>query len=215
MSRLYRIVMSLLLVGALSACSSNYSGSRTQPVGYGYNASPIDFTIKEDRERLFKDFEKRKQITSHRADRREAAKLRNKDSRTTGPKLDPVAARKIINAYRQRNGLRPLKLDLKLVKAARAHSKDLAKHDKISHRGSDGSKPWDRVVRAGYNPGLTAENVGTGQMTLTEVLRGWQHSPSHKKNLLLPDATHMGIALVHNPKSGYKTFWTLVLGRPL
>ena len=35
------------------------------------------------------------------------------------------------------------------------------------------------------------------------------------KNLLLPDATHMGIALVQNPTSEYKTFWTLVLGKPL
>ena len=32
------------------------------------------------------------------------------------------------------------------------------------------------------------------------------------KNLLLKDAKHMGIALVHDGKTEFKTFWTLVLG---
>jgi uncharacterized protein YkwD len=45
-----------------------------------------------------------------------------------------------------------------------------------------------------------------------EVLRGWEESPGHNKNLLLPDATHMGIALVQDPKTEFKSFWTLVIG---
>ena len=35
------------------------------------------------------------------------------------------------------------------------------------------------------------------------------------KNLLLSDAEYMGIALVQEPKSEFKTFWTLVLGTPM
>ena len=35
------------------------------------------------------------------------------------------------------------------------------------------------------------------------------------KNLLLGDAEHMGIALVHEPKTEFKTFWTLVVGSSL
>jgi uncharacterized protein YkwD len=44
------------------------------------------------------------------------------------------------------------------------------------------------------------------------VLNGWQHSRSHNANLLLSDAEEIGIAVVYNPSTQFKTFWTLVLG---
>jgi len=62
---------------------------------------------------------------------------------------------------------------------------------------------------------LAAENVGTGQISFKEVLRGWEESPGHNKNLLLSDATHMGIALVQDPKTEFKSFWTLVIAAPM
>jgi uncharacterized protein YkwD len=46
-------------------------------------------------------------------------------------------------------------------------------------------------------------------------MKGWQASPGHNKNLLLPEAEHMGIALAHDPKTEFKTFWTLVIAAPL
>lgn len=126
--------------------------------------------------------------------------------------LDPEKARDLINQYRHDKGLKPLQLNAQLTEAAKAHSRDLAQWDRISHYGSDGSNPWDRVKRAGYHARLAAENVGTGQVDFQEVLRGWKESPGHNKNLLLPDATHMGIALVQDPKTEFKSFWTLVIG---
>ncbi len=139
--------------------------------------------------------------------------LADRDYGTT--KLDAEQARDVINAYRQKSGLKPLKLNAALTEAAKAHSKDLAKWDRISHYGSDGSNPWDRVKRAGYNAKVAAENVGTGQASIVEVMKGWQESPGHNKNLLLADAEHMGIALVQDPKTEFKTFWTLVIGASL
>ena len=129
--------------------------------------------------------------------------------------LDPEKARELINAYRKEKGLKPLKINTALTEAAKAHSRDLAKWDRISHFGSDGSNPWDRVKRAGYNAKLAAENVGTGQASIEEVVKGWQASAGHNKNLLLADAEHMGIALVQDPRTEFKTFWTLVVGSPL
>jgi uncharacterized protein YkwD len=129
--------------------------------------------------------------------------------------LNPETAREAINRYRKTKGLKPLKLDAELTTAARAHATDLAKWDRISHYGSDGSNPWDRVKRAGYNAKLAAENVGTGQVTFDEVMKGWQDSPGHNKNLLQAEAQHMGIALVQDPKTECKTFWTLVIGSRL
>jgi uncharacterized protein YkwD len=133
----------------------------------------------------------------------------------SGTRLDAERARDLVNAYRREKGLRPLKLQPALTEAARAHARDLAKWDRISHFGSDGSNPWDRVKRAGYNARLTAENVGTGQVSLDEVIKGWKSSPGHNKNLLLPEAEHMGIALVQDSKTEFKTFWALVVASPL
>ncbi len=126
--------------------------------------------------------------------------------------LDPERARDIINQYRAEKGLKPVKLNAALTEAAKAHSRDLSKWDRISHYGSDGSNPWDRVKRTGYKARLAAENVGTGQISFDEVMKGWKESAGHNKNLLLPDAREMGIALVQDPKTEFKSFWTLVLG---
>ncbi|MEQ8823055.1 MAG: CAP domain-containing protein [Filomicrobium sp.] len=126
--------------------------------------------------------------------------------------LNSERALVVINEYRKANGLRALKLNAKLTAAAKAHSRDLAKWDRISHYGSDGSNPWDRVKRTGYKPRLAAENVGTGQVTFEEVMRGWKESAGHNKNLLLADAREAGLALVNDPRTEFKSFWTLVLG---
>jgi len=130
----------------------------------------------------------------------------------SGTRLDVAKARDIINQYRVDNGLKPLRLNADLSAAAKAHARDLAKWDRISHYGSDGSNPWDRVKRTGYRAKLAAENVGTGQIDFEEVMRGWKASPGHNKNLLLADAEEMGLALVNDPKTEFKSFWTLVLG---
>jgi uncharacterized protein YkwD len=129
--------------------------------------------------------------------------------------LDLERARQLINAYRKQHGLKPLTLNTALTEAAKLHSRDLAKWDRISHYGSDGSNPWDRVKRVGYRAKVAAENVGTGQASIEEVLKGWEASPGHNKNLLLRDAEHMGIALVQDPRTEFKTFWTLLVGSSL
>jgi uncharacterized protein YkwD len=137
------------------------------------------------------------------------------DRNYSGTTLDANKARDLINQYRAESGLAPLKLNVALTDAAKEHSRDLAKWDRISHYGSDGSNPWDRVKRTGYKPKLAAENVGTGQVSFDEVLRGWKDSPGHNKNLLLSDAREMGLALVQDPKTEFKSFWTLVIATPM
>jgi uncharacterized protein YkwD len=139
-----------------------------------------------------------------------AGSLQDRDY--SGTSLNPEMARDLINQYRREKGLKPLKLNPALTEAAKEHSRDLAKWDRISHYGSDGSNPWDRVKRTGYKAKLAAENVGTGQVSFDEVLRGWKESAGHNKNLLLGDAQEMGLALVQDPKTEFKSFWTLVIG---
>jgi uncharacterized protein YkwD len=226
---MYRVVLSAGLIALLGACSlgssaitSGFAESDSSPTTTasvaparpvesvalgGEPSAPRAATVQPAVQRMAKLDDK---APSGSYERAPAGALADRDYSHT--QLDAEIARSLINDYRKSKGLKPLKLNTELTEAAKSHSRDLAKWDRISHYGSDGSNPWDRVKRAGYKARLAAENVGTGQVDFKEVLRGWEESPGHNKNLLLADAHDMGIALVQDPKTEFKSFWTLVIG---
>lgn len=218
---MYRVALTVGIASALAGCSL---GSSTISSGFADDAMPTASITKPKTNsvglggepslprgvQLAKLDDKAPSGTFEKAP---AGILSDRDYSKT--MLDAQMARDIINDYRKQKGLKPLKLSPELTEAAKAHARDLAKWDRISHYGSDGSNPWDRVKRTGYKARLTAENVGTGQIDFNEVMKGWKESPGHNKNLLLGDAEHMGIALVQDPKTEFKSFWTLVLGSPM
>jgi uncharacterized protein YkwD len=224
---MYRVLVGVMVGLTLAGCGSS---SQTLTAGFTDSPTASPYASRSRQTSLGGDLETRS--PTNYGERRRVASLAPTPSPAPAasekaPKgaladrdysrtvLNPEAARDAINAYRKSKGLKPLKLDAELTTAARAHAQDLAKWDRISHYGSDGSNPWDRVKRAGYNAKLAAENVGTGQASFAEVLKGWQDSPGHNKNLLQAEAQHMGIALVQDPKTEFKTFWTLVIGSRL
>lgn len=129
--------------------------------------------------------------------------------------FDPEKARDIINNYRKEKKLKPLKLNSELTDVAKLHSKDLSKWDRISHYGSDGSNPTDRLKKTGYNFRVAVENVGSGTTNFEQIFDGWTKSPGQNKNLLLPEVSEMGLALIQNPKTEFKFFWTLILAAPI
>ena len=49
-----------------------------------------------------------------------------------------------------------------MAKAARDHCNDIGPKGKISHVGSDGSQPWERIERYGEWGGEVAENISFG-----------------------------------------------------
>ncbi len=71
----------------------------------------------------------------------------------------------LVNAERAKVGCSPLTVNAKLTKAAQAHSEDMAAHANMSHTGSDGSAPGDRITRAGYDWSSYGENVAYGYAT--------------------------------------------------
>ena len=220
---MYRVlipaILALLLTGCGMANSSISSGFADS--GQPTSALPSSRTLRSNPDAGEADSSRPQKAAASATDRipkgtfEKAPNGALADRDYSGTRLDADKARDLINAYRKANGLKPLKLNTALTEAAKNHSRDLAKWDRISHYGSDGSNPWDRVKRAGYNAKLAAENVGTGQVSIDEVMKGWQTSPGHNKNLLLTDASDMGIALVQDNKTEFKTFWTLVVGSPL
>lgn len=221
---MYRVAAAAVLAVSLTACSLG-----TSSISSGFTDNPTTASISSNRatpsgalggdassvgapagQRVAALNDKAPVGTFEKAPRGALA-----DRDYSGTMLDPEKARDMINQYRKDKGLKPLKLNPELTEAAKAHSRDLAKWDRISHYGSDGSNPWDRVKRSGYRARLAAENVGTGQVDFSEVFKGWQESPGHNKNLLLSDAQEMGIGLVQDPRTEFKSFWTLVLGAPM
>lgn len=103
---------------------------------------------------------------------------------------------------------------LPLERAALAHSRDLAAHGPLSHRGSDGSGPADRVTREGYVWSTVAENVASGAMTAEEVVTGWLASPAHCENIMNPRFTDIGVAFALAPRQRGGIFWAQVFATP-
>ena len=45
----------------------------------------------------------------------------------------------------------------------------MARHGEMTHTGSDGSTPFERITRQGYHYLSCGENVAAGQRTVNEV----------------------------------------------
>ncbi|WP_324606164.1 CAP domain-containing protein [Streptomyces griseus] len=120
-----------------------------------------------------------------------------------------VAARivQLVNAERSKVGCSPVTLNAVLTKAAQAHSEDMAAHRNMSHTGSDGSSPGDRITSAGYIWSTYGENVAYGYATPEQVMAGWMSSPGHKANILNCAFKDIGVGLAQ-PDS----YWTQDFG---
>jgi len=108
----------------------------------------------------------------------------------------------------------PLTLSSNLNDAAQVHARDLAKHNTLSHSGSDGSSPAERVARAGYRWRVVGENVASGPTTAKEVMEGWLDSPGHCENLMSGRFTEMGIGYTVDAKSESGVYWSQVFATP-
>jgi len=119
----------------------------------------------------------------------------------------------LVSAYRAENGLDPVRLDSRLMDAARSQALAMGRRDKIGHNVAGSLAK--RVSAAGYDWGATAENLGAGYPTLEAAVDGWKRSAGHRRNLLNPNVTEIGIAAVSTPPgSRYRNYWALVLAAP-
>src|SRR5665213_191097 len=129
-----------------------------------------------------------------------------------GAQLDEAAAVSMISGYRANNGLPAVTLDPDLTKMAQGQAEIMAKRDKLDHAAG---KPFVvRLKAAGYDAKTAAENIGAGYHTLAEAFSGWRDSPPHKANMLLKNATRVGIAAVYTPRSTYKVYWAMIIAEP-
>ena len=107
-----------------------------------------------------------------------------------------------------------LKPSAVLTTAAAAHARDMAEHAELTHTGSDGSKPSDRITRAGYEWRGSGENVAAGQRDADDVVAAWLESPGHCVNIMEPNFTEMGVAFVQVPGANPSIYWAQSLATP-
>lgn len=117
----------------------------------------------------------------------------------------------LVNAARAESGLAGVVAEPRLAAAACRHARDLAKGGPLTHRGSDGSHLSDRLVGAGYEFAMAAENLAAGVTTADETVWLWLGSPGHRRNILTPDFRQAGVARLTGAGG---EIWVLVLATP-
>lgn len=111
-----------------------------------------------------------------------------------------------ISSFRLKHGEIRVVRDSTLDRIAMDQAKAMAAKDDLSH---DALGPFNkRVAPAGA--GRAAENIAYGYDNFEKTLGQWIDSSGHRKNLLLHNASRVGIASAKNA-SGKRTYWAMVI----
>ena len=130
---------------------------------------------------------------------------------------------RVINEYRENNGLPALILSDALSVASERHDEDMARYNFFAHEtlGSSyfpiNSEPWDRMALSGYDypDSYRAENLAAGYETAEEAFEAWRTSPGHNVNMLDAKQRVIGVARIQEPDSYYGWYWTTDFGSEL
>lgn len=121
-----------------------------------------------------------------------------------------------VNAARRKAGLKALRLNSELDKAAQRHAEDMLARGYFDHKSPSGTTVRERSRAAGYNWGAIGENIAFGQTSVGEVIETWMGSPGHRKNILGPHFSELGIglALGKGRDGKYQVLWVQNFGAP-
>ncbi len=139
----------------------------------------------------------------------------NREAEAAREEQDLVAA---INIERTERGLEALSLDPVLCAAARAHSREMCALNYFAHQSpTPGDEtPIDRYLGKLHTDGdkrpttaLVGENIFFASVTNDVYGAGYAHrslmaSPPHRKNILEPRFTKVGVGLYRDPEG---RFW--------
>ena len=117
----------------------------------------------------------------------------------------PAAApAEMISNFRAQHGEGRVTLDATLDRIAREQAAAMAEKDVLDH--SVLGQFSARIAPSGSR--RAAENIAYGYDNFPKTLNMWIESPEHRKNLLLPNATRVGIASAKSRTSG-RTYWSM------
>lgn len=113
------------------------------------------------------------------------------------------------NETRRGRSLPALRRDSMLAAVACAHNGDMFRRDFFRHVNPDGEQPHDRVARLHRRlVGGVGENLyeqirpQTPPKPLAQrIVKEWMGSPPHRKNIIRPHLTHLGVCVFHRNDS--------------
>jgi len=110
----------------------------------------------------------------------------------------------LISDFRLKHGEKRVTSDATLNRIAREQAQAMAAKDNLSHEvlGSFTSRI------APSRAGRAAENIAYGYDGFEKTLDQWINSSEHRKNLLLRNATRIGVASVKTA-NGHRTYWAM------
>ena len=111
-----------------------------------------------------------------------------------------------ISSYRLKHGEVRVAMDPALNRIAHEQAAAMASRDVLDHAVL---RPLSSRVGT-YVYEEIAENIAYGHDDFTNTLGQWIDSPGHQRNLLLHDATKIGVASAKSTKTG-QTYWAMVI----
>jgi uncharacterized protein YkwD len=108
----------------------------------------------------------------------------------------------LINQRRASRGMRRLRLNARLSKAAVWHSHDMVHRHYFAHISKNGNDivarlRKSRYIKRGFS-WMVGENLAWGsgsRATPLEIVAGWMKSPAHRRNMLNPRFREMGVGV--------------------
>ena len=101
----------------------------------------------------------------------------------------------LVNAERTAQGLKPLQVDLRLVKVARMKSQDMINKNYFDHNSPTYGSPFDMMRNNGITYKFAGENLA-GNSTVANAHTSLMNSPGHRANILNTNYTHIGIGII-------------------
>lgn len=122
--------------------------------------------------------------------------------------------RACVNQERAKRGVRPLKDNPILDRAARFHAVNMARRNFFEHTDPRGRGPAQRVALLDRTHRLyfIGENIAAGYGSAHAACVGWMQSAGHRANILDRDYTVMGAGFAR-VRGGYGTYFVQDFGR--
>ena len=112
----------------------------------------------------------------------------------------------LVNAERTKRGISALTLDSNLSSVATKKSQDMVNKNYFDHTSPTYGSPFDMMKQFGISYRTAGENIAKGQKTPQEVVTAWMNSEGHRKNILNPNFTNLGVGITKDSKG--TTYWT-------
>ena len=108
----------------------------------------------------------------------------------------------LLNRQRAHHGLRPLRSNTRLRRAAAGHSVSMSRHNYFDHTSPTGSTMTSRIRSTGYTRRARRWSIGEniawgsgGLATPRQIVRAWMRSPGHRANILNGGFREIGIGI--------------------